>query len=505
MSHPVELINIQKRFGSLLALDHVSLSLKPGQIHGLLGENGAGKSTLMNVLYGMSRADSGSIHIHGKPKIIRNPRQAIAHGIGMVHQHFMLAGQMTVLDNILLGDSRNSFFLDRKKITAKLETLSEDLGLQVSFNCTVNKLSVGQQQRVEILKALYRNVEVLILDEPTAVLTPTEVSQLMKAMLQLRDAGKSIVFISHKLREIKEICDVLTVLRHGKTVFHGDARSVSADEISTHIIGKNVSVPVAATTRTTTHPISSDLQTPALKITNITGGLLKNISFQINGGEILGIAGVDGNGQEELEQAILGLRSDCIGGISFMGNDIESLPTSKRFDLGIGHIPNDRKLMGLAGNMSIFENISLKIPFKSFGIVNWMAARKQARELMATFDIRAQSISIPVSQLSGGNQQKVILARELGLRQPNLVVAVNPVRGLDVSAIGFVREQLLKLKAQNRAVLLICSDLDEIMAVADRIAVLYNGQLTMSNYPNCTQEEIGQLMTGAGHTPSIAP
>jgi general nucleoside transport system ATP-binding protein len=492
----VELRDIRKRFGPTIALDGVSLSLRPGRVHGLLGENGAGKSTLMNVLYGLLRADGGEIRIDGRHAAIRSPQDALAAGVGMVHQHFMLAGAMTVLDNVLLGDRRAGQWLDRGTAAGKLVELSRRLGLPVNLRARIAELSVGEQQRVEILKALYREVNVLILDEPTAVLTPAETEQLFAAVDRLRTEGTSVVFISHKLGEVKQICDEVTVLRRGWVVFEGAAAGVSAEELSRHMVGHDLA-PVRLDRDSST---ASDANLPALTLEGVSAGIVRDVSLRIGAGEILGIAGVDGNGQQELAEMIIGLRRATAGRIALGETDVTRLPLARRIDLGLAHIPNDRKREGLVGTMSIAENLALKRhamrPFARGGLMSWRAVRRSARELVDRFDVRAPSIDSPVATLSGGNQQKVILARELGMADPKLVVAMNPARGLDVAATNFVYEQLLAVRRRGGAVLLISSELDELLELCDRIGVLYGGRFAMSDFPRTGAFEIGRMMTG---------
>lgn len=487
----VELRHIRKRFGPSIALDDVSLSLCPGRVHGLLGENGAGKSTLMNVLYGLLRPDAGQIVVAGQAARIRSPQDALTAGIGMVHQHFMLAGAMTILDNVLLGDLRSKRILDRSAAAEKLRELSVRLGLPIDPFARIADLAVGQQQRVEILKALYRDVKVLILDEPTAVLTPAETDQLFAAVDRLRSEGKSIVFISHKLREIQRACDDLTVLRRGRVVFQGEAAGISPEDLSRHMVGRDVT-PIRLTRNAS--PTEAQI---TLSIESLTSPPLRDVSLHIRAGEILGIAGVDGNGQQELAEAILGLRPVSSGRILLGGGDITPLAPADRSTLGIAHIPNDRRREGLIGAMSVTENLALNPRFARRGLMRWPAARASARQMIEQFDIRTPSPNAPVATLSGGNQQKVILARELALAAPRLVVAMNPVRGLDVAATQFVYEQLLACRARGGALLLISGDIDELLSLCDRIAVLYNGDLMESDFPRAGLAEIGRMMTGA--------
>jgi simple sugar transport system ATP-binding protein len=495
----VELIDVRKRFGPVQALDGVSMTMRPGCVHGLLGENGAGKSTLMNILYGLLRPDSGRVLLSGKLATIRSPHAALAAGIGMVHQHFMLAGAMTVLDNVLLGDRRAPQWLERSAAAEQLHQLSQRLGLPVDPFARIGDLSVGQQQRVEILKALFRDVRVLILDEPTAVLTPAETQQLFAAVDRLRAEGRSIVFISHKLAEVLRICDDLTILRRGRVVFDGPAAGVSAEELSRHMVGHDIEPIRRAPPLAEVH----DGKPPPLSVRGLAGPPLHDVSFELHAGEILGIAGVDGNGQQELAESIAGLGPIRSGRILMAGADVTRANPAERFELGLAHIPNDRKLEGLIGSMSVAENLALKRhaarPFAHRGgILSWRSIRRTARDLVARYDVRTPSIHASASTLSGGNQQKLILARELAISEPRLVLAMNPVRGLDIAATHFVYEQLLAVRARGGAVLLISSELDELLTLCDRIGVLFNGRFTMSDFPReGAAEQIGRMMTGA--------
>jgi ABC-type uncharacterized transport system ATPase subunit len=489
----IELRHITKDFGDVTAVNDVSLTIAAGAVHGLLGENGAGKSTLMNILYGMVQAGGGEIRVDGRPVEIRSPRDAIANGIGMVHQHFNLAGALSVLDNVLLGDQCEGMMLDRTSAARRLETLAKDLNLEIDPSARVEELSVGQQQRVEILKALWREVNLLILDEPTAVLTPQETEQLFVAIRRLREQGKSIVFISHKLREVLSICDELTVLRAGRVVWEGSAAKATESELASIMVGaefrdepfqKSAGVAMDGT---------------VLRLVNISAPGLSSISLEIRN-EIVGIAGVDGNGQQEFAEAVIGLRPLDQGQIFLCERDISSLDSSDRFQLGLAHIPNDRKREGLVGSMGIAENLVLKhhhsAPFSRGGIMRWGHIRESAAALVEEFDIRTNSIETLISTLSGGNQQKVVLARELGLANPKLIIAMNPTRGLDIAATRFVHDQLLAHRGRGAGILLISSELDEVFKLSDRVGVLFRGRLAMTDFPNTRVEHIGRLMMG---------
>ena len=503
----VSLLNITKHFVATTALDSVSVHLSPARVHGLLGENGAGKTTLMNILYGLLRPDSGQIRLDGQAAQIHSPRDAIAAGIGMVHQHFMLAQSMSVLDNVLLGDRRQGQILRRPAAARRLRDLADSISLSIDPNARIDKLSVGTQQRVEILKALFRDVSLLILDEPTAVLTPAETAQLFVAVDRLRSAGKTVVFISHKLAEVKRICDDLTVLRRGRVVWEGPAPTISERELAQHMVGREVQPVALDRSRTegdTTLYIKGrvPVTVPMLQLHDISAGKLRGVNLEIPAGQIVGVAGVDGNGQEELAQLAVGLLRPDRGQILIAGRDVTRLPMARGHRPDVAHIPTDRKSQGLVLSMSIAENLALKVhtlrTFSHFDLLSWKALESAAQKLMSDFDIRASSPRTPVAMLSGGNQQKVILARELGLGGASLIVAVNPTRGLDVAASQFVYRQLLARRAAGCAVLLINSELDDLLSVCDRIAVLYNGSLQMSDFPAQGIQQIGRMMVGNG-------
>jgi general nucleoside transport system ATP-binding protein len=494
----VELRGISKRFGALAALEDVSLTLRGGRVHGVLGENGAGKSTLMNVLYGLIRPDAGEILVEGATAALASPRHAIARGIGMVHQHFMLAGAMSVLDNVILGDRRERVVLDRAAARRKLIELADRVNLPVDPDAPVEALSVGEQQRVEILKALYRDVRVLILDEPTAVLTPGEVEQLLSAMSRLRDAGVAVVFISHKLGEVKRTCDDLTILRRGTVVWSGVATAATAAELAERMVGREVKV---VERRERPKPAErpkpgDETAPPVLLLEHVRAEGLADVTLAV-ANEVVGVAGVDGNGQQELAEVILGLRRVREGKVWIDQRDVTGWGLVERTELGVAHVPNDRKLEGLVVPMSIAENVALKHHarvFSAWGWMSWKRVREKARELVKAFDVRAGSIETPVGTLSGGNQQKVVLGRELGVVEPKLVVAMNPSRGLDIAATNFVYEQLLGLKERGCGVLLISSELDEVMRLSDRVGVMYRG--TVKWPAERDVGEIGRLMGG---------
>jgi simple sugar transport system ATP-binding protein len=433
----------------------------------------------------------------------------------MVHQHFMLAGAMTVLDNVLLGDRRVGRVLKRREAAERLVALGEGLGLAVNPGRRVEELSVGEQQRVEILKALWREVRVLILDEPTAVLTPGEVEQLFGAVERLRAEGRGVVFISHKLGEVRRICDEATVLRRGRVVWEGDARSVSAQELAREMVGREVGrvtrgavlgeeeeITAGSKKRSAQRNLQEELAsaTQALVLEGVSVEGLHEVSLHVAPGEIVGIAGVDGNGQQQLAEVVVGLRGPEAGRVLLGGQDVSEIGLAGRVELGVAHVPNDRKSEGLVTTMSVAENVVLKgyrrRPFARAGVMSWRRVRGVGRELAGRFDVRATSVEVPVGTLSGGNQQKVVLARELAMREPKLIVAMNPVRGLDVAATNFVYERLFEARAKGAGVLLISSELDELLALCDRIGVLFGGRLAMTQFPRVGREEIGRLMAG---------
>ena len=500
----VELSHITKRFAGAPApaLDDVSLSLEAARVHGLLGENGAGKSTLMNVLFGLVRPDAGQVRaaLSGRTLEIRSPRDAISAGVGMVHQHFMLAPDATVLDNILLGDQRQSFLLDRRSARRRLLELMERVELHVDPDARAETLSVGQQQRVEILKALHRDVSLLILDEPTAVLTPQEARQLLAAVRRLRAEGTGIVFISHKLSEVLSVCDDLTVLRRGRVAWQGDAEATTTDELARHMIGVQPGLPESGVPRGERPGGAPPQTSPAvLTLTHVTAPGLAPVSLTLSS-EILGVAGVDGNGQQELAELVVGLRRASSGTIHLHGHDVTRHGVARRAGLGLAHIPNDRKIEGLVPSMSIPENLALKhhtrAPFSRAGVMSWRRTRRLAGDLVQRFDVRASSLLSTASSLSGGNAQKLLLARELAVVPPRLIVAMNPTRGLDLAATRAVHEELLRQRDGGCAVLLISSDLDELLALSDGLAVLYRGSLTVTRFPDESRDRIGQLMAG---------
>ncbi len=501
----LELQGITKRFGSLVANDHIDLSIAPGTIHALLGENGAGKSTLMNILYGLIQPDEGKILVDGQPITVHSPKDALAVGIGMVHQHFMLVPVFTVAENVALGheETKPLGWLDRRRMRAKVRALSEQYGLQVDPDALTEDLPVGVQQRVEILKALVRDAQVLILDEPTAVLTPGETEDLFRIMRELRASGKAIVFISHKLKEVQAIADTVTILRRGKVVGQRPP-STSEDELAALMVGRSVQLRVSKTAAQPGRIVLDvkDLVVPAGHA-DLPGEehapAVNGLTFRVRAGEILGIAGVQGNGQTELCEALMGLLPVTSGSVHLNERDITGITPQARLRGGIGYIPEDRQQDGLVSSFPVSENIILdtydRKPYASGLALNLTAIRETAEERVKEYDIRTQSISTPVGTLSGGNQQKVILAREVG-RKVTLLMASQPTRGLDVGSIEFVHKRIIEERDQGVAVLLVSSELDEIYALSDRIAIMYEGRFTGFRPPDVPVEELGLLMAG---------
>jgi general nucleoside transport system ATP-binding protein len=496
----LELRGISKRFGTLLANDSISLTVRPGEIHALLGENGAGKSTLMNVLFGLYKADSGEILLDGTVQDFAGPGDAMAAGIGMVHQHFMLIPVFTVAENLALGHEPTKALgvVDLQKARELVVELSRKFGFEIDPDAKIEDLPVGIQQRVEIIKALSRNAKVLVLDEPTAVLTPQETDELMEIMRQLAKSGTSIVFITHKLREVKAVADRITVIRLGKVVGTASPES-SSSELASMMVGRDVEL---TATKSIANAGDFVLQVEGLSVNDDRNQLaVDGVSFTVRAGEILAIAGVQGNGQTELAEAILGLRSDSLGKgkITLLGKDIAKDSVRERLEQGIGYIPEDRKNDGLVADFSIAENLMINASYKSRftrGLnINLSARKAIAADLVERFDIRAPSAETPAGKLSGGNQQKVVVARELS-RDVKLLVAAQPTRGVDVGSIEFIHEQILAERDRGKAVLLISTELDEVLSLADRVAVMYRGQIVGVVDPTTSREQLGKLMAG---------
>ncbi|HVD66968.1 MAG TPA: ABC transporter ATP-binding protein [Gaiellaceae bacterium] len=494
----LELKGITKRFPGVVANDGVDFDLRTGEVHALLGENGAGKSTLMNILYGLYHPDEGEFRLNGKPLRISSPREAIDAGIGMVHQHFMLIPVMTVAENIVLAaEPTRGPFLDEHAAEARVGDLSERFGLAVRPDARVESISVGMQQRVEILKALYRGAEILILDEPTAVLTPQEAGELFEIINSLKAEGKSIIFITHKLNEVLEIADRITVLRRGRTIDTVPREGATEEGLARLMVGRDVILRVDKKQAEPGNPL---LTVEDLQVDDERGlEAVRGISFDVRAGEIVGIAGVDGNGQSELIDAITGLRRPKAGRIVVAGEDITRESPREALDAGVGHIPEDRQLRGLVLDFTLAENIALhdyrEEPDSKYG---WLFPKRlivRARALLKEFDVRGGGPATRAGALSGGNQQKVIVAREVS-RDPRVLVAAQPTRGLDVGAIEFVHRRLVEERDEGRAILLVSFELDEVLSLSDRILVIYEGQIVAEYSPDVSEEEIGFAMVG---------
>lgn len=502
MEYVVEMLNIRKEFPGVVANDDITLQLRKGEIHALLGENGAGKSTLMSILFGMYQPDKGSISINGNQVKIGNPNVANQYGIGMVHQHFKLVSNFTVTENIILGNELTRFgTLNIQAAARRIEELSKHYGLNVDPHAKIEDISVGMQQRVEILKMLYRNAEVLILDEPSAVLTPSEIDELIKIMLNLVKEGKSIIVITHKLKEIKAAADRCTVIRRGKTIGTVDVKTTSESRMAEMMVGRDVTFKVE---KAVSNPGEIILKLDNLTVKNnknVPG--LKSFSLDVRAGEILGIAGVEGNGQTELVEAITGLRRAESGSILLNDQDITRDSIRSRIDKGIAHIPEDRQKRGLVLDYTLEENMILEVynrePFSKRGILNRSAIRKYASAILGSFDVRSGRGPLSVSRsLSGGNQQKAIIGREIEL-DPSLLIAVQPTRGLDVGSIEYIHKRLIEHRDRGKAVLLISLELDEVLNISDRIAVVNNGDLIgVVNAADTNEQEIGLMMAGVG-------
>jgi ABC-type uncharacterized transport system ATPase subunit len=494
----LELQGITKRFGSLVANDHIDLAVEPGQIHGLLGENGAGKTTLMNVLYGLLHPDEGEIIIDGQPVTFRSPGDAIKAGIGMVHQHFMLVPVFTVAENVTLGVERTRLLglLDRRRARRDVRALSERYGLDVDPDAYVEYLPVGAQQRVEIIKALLREASVLILDEPTSVLTPGETEDLFRIIRELKAGGRSIVFISHKLKEVQAIADTVTVIRRGQVV--GERPPTATDaELAALMVGRPVELKVS---KGPAHPAETVLDVRGISAFDDHGHpALRDVSFQVQAGEILGVAGVQGNGQTELCEVLIGLRPVTAGSVVLDGKDLAHASPRDRLRAGLGYIPEDRQEDGLVPDFSIAENLVLDVydrpPFASGVALKLGEIGAYATKLVEEYDVRTPSAERRAGTLSGGNQQKVIVAREMS-RDVRLLLASQPTRGLDVGSIEFVHKRIVEERDRGVAVLIVSSELDEIYALADRIAVMYEGRIVAFRPPSVPVGELGLLMAG---------
>ncbi|GAB4426420.1 MAG: ABC transporter ATP-binding protein [Anaerolineales bacterium] len=496
----LEVKNITKRFPGVLANDNISFDLRKGEIHVLLGENGAGKSTLMNIIYGLYNQDEGEIYVNGKKAEINNPNDSIALGIGMVHQHFMLIPVFTVAENIMLGDETTKRgALDRKTVSDKVRKLSHQYGLDVDPEALVGQLPVGLQQRVEIVKTLYRDAQIMILDEPTAVLTPQEADELFAIMRELTERGVSIIFITHKLKEVLAIADRITVMRAGKIVGTADPNEMNQSSLASMMVGREVILKVE---KEAAQPKEKVLQVEDLKVNDERGlEAVRGVSFDVRAGEILGVAGVQGNGQTELAEALTGLRSTKGGKVTLAGKDVTGKPPRPITETGLAHIPEDRQRHGLVLSYTVADNMVLcnyyRPPFARGIVMQQNAIDNNARKLIKEFDVRTPSPFVAASKLSGGNQQKVIVARELS-RDIKLLIASQPTRGLDVGSIEYIHKEIVAMRDRGVGVLLISAELDEIMALADRIAVMYRGQIVATvDAKEATREKLGLWMAGS--------
>ena len=498
----IEMLHITKEFPGIIANDDITLQLRRGEIHALLGENGAGKSTLMSVLFGLYQPEAGEIKKNGKVVKINNPNDATALGIGMVHQHFQLVDVFTVLDNIILGAETTKLgFLQKKEARKKVEALSEKYGLKVDLDARVENITVGMQQRVEILKMLYRENEILIFDEPTAVLTPQEIDELMEIMRGFTKEGKSILFITHKLAEIMAVADRCTVLRKGQCIGTVDVAGTTQEELSRMMVGRPVSLVVDKQER--------DPGEVILEVEHVTvpskahkNNAVKDVSFKVRSGEIVCLAGIEGNGQTEFAYALTGLEKPSAGAFRLKGVDITHAPIRERSKSGMSHIPEDRHKHGLVLDYTLAQNLVLQRywqpEFQSRGFIKFGAVRQYAERLIEQYDIRSgQGPDTPARSMSGGNQQKAIVAREID-KDPELLVAIQPTRGLDVGAIEYIHKQLVAQRDEGKGVLLISLELDEVMNVSDRILVMYEGEIVGEFDPKTTTvEELGLYMAGA--------
>ena len=498
MSHVIEMLGIRKEFPGIVANDNINLQVEEGEIHAILGENGAGKSTLMSILFGLYQADKGVIKVRGKEVSIKSPNDAFDLGIGMVHQHFQLVHNFTVAENIILG-KEGGFVYDIKSASKKIKEISKHYGLEIEPDMVIEDITVGMQQRVEILKMLYRDADILIFDEPTAVLTPQEIDELMVIMKNLASEGKSIILITHKLDEIKRVAKRCTVIRRGKFIGVVDVATTSVNEMAAMMVGRPVSFKVEKAPKT---PGEAVLEVENLNVLNNKGVLgVKDFSLSVRRGEIVGIAGVDGNGQTELVEAITGLRKIQSGSIKFLGEDISTLSIKDRNEKGLGHIPEDRQKRGLILSMPIASNMVIKdfdkAPFSKNGILNKDAIRDYSQEIVDKFDVRSgEGIDSLAGMLSGGNQQKAIIGREV-TENPDLLIAVQPTRGLDVGAIEFIHQAIVAQRDKGKAVLLVSFELDEIFNLSDRIAVINSGRLIdIVKTEETDVHDVGLMMAG---------
>lgn len=499
MSTMLELKGISKKYGTFYANKEINMSIQAGTVHCILGENGAGKSTLMNVLYGLTEPDEGEILINGAKVKINSPKDAISYGIGMVHQHFMLVPALTVLENIVLAmDEQKGFFINKKQVAENIKKISEKYGFQIDPYMKVADLSVGQQQRVEIVKAIYHECNLLILDEPTAVLTPTETEELYTIIEQFKKEQKSVIFISHKLHEVMHVSDIISVLRNGQNVATLNKLDTTEEELAAYMVGKQVNF-VVKKEKAVPGDVVLDVDRLAVKGKKNTIAV-KDLSLKVRAGEIYGIAGVDGNGQTELIEAISGLCKTQSGHIRIQNVDVTNEHPDVILEQGVAHIPADRQHVGILMQMSLLKNLILrdfnKKELKSGPFLNWKKQELHAKQMAEKYDVRSPRIDLEIGYLSGGNQQKAVVARELE-QEPKLLLAVHPTRGVDIGAIEFIHKEIVKARDKGCAVLLISTELDEVMALGDRIGVMFEGKiLGEMNREDATVEKIGMYMAG---------
>ena len=507
MSEAVHLKNITKRFPGVVANDSIDLRVESGSVHALLGENGAGKTTLMNVLYGLYEADGGEIHVDGQHRDFSSPRDAIDAGIGMIHQHFMLVDTMTVAENIVLGQEPRKWgglAVDHDAARRQVEELSDRFGFAVDPRGRIEEVGVGVRQRVEILKTLYRGADILILDEPTAVLTPQEVKELFDVFEELTANGKTIIFITHKLGEAMEAADEITVLRDGEAIDTVDADTTSRAELARWMVGREVVLDVEAEEG---NPAETVLSVDDLHVTDGDGvDRLAGVDFDVREGEIFGVAGVDGNGQAQLVEAVTGLGDVADGAIQFRGDDVTNTSRHERIESGMAYIPEDRQTRGLVMDFDLVENGLLgsqhSAAFTAGGRIDWEAVREHTEDIVEIYDIRPPNTDTDARSLSGGNQQKFVVGREFE-RDPEIVVAAHPTRGVDIGSTEFIHERLLELRDEGKAVLLVSSKLDEVQQLSDRLAVISGGEFTAVVDPDdVTEEEIGLYMGGEREQPA---
>jgi len=498
----LEMRGITKRYPGVVANDRIDLDIRPGEVHALLGENGAGKTTLMNVLYGLARPDEGQILLDGREVNLTGPSDAIAQGISMVHQHFMLVPVLTVAENIVLGEETmaNPLFLDRREAHRRIVELGRRFGFEIDPEARVGSLSVGWQQRVEILKALYRKARILVLDEPTAVLTPQETEEIFAVLRRLAAEGHSIIFISHKLYEVLEIADRITVIRRGKVVGERIPSETNEDDLAALMVGRNVSLIVD---RGESHPVDPVLRVSGLRVKDDRGHeAVRGVDLEVRGGEILGIAGVAGNGQDELVEALVGMRKPAAGKVMLESRDITGAGSRSIYESGVAYVPADRHRFGLALNFSLADNLVLtsyhRPPYSRGLLRNDSAIQRMAEERIAAFDVRTPNANVRAATLSGGNQQKLVIAREFA-RDLRLLVLDQPTRGLDVGSIEFIHRQTIAKRDAGTAILLVSAELDEVLELSDRVAVMYGGRIVaVRDGRTADKDEVGLLMATGG-------